>query len=291
RQRKSVVPAGRHGDGLIEMEIGVFDTHGKISAPGLGGAAMGKTGTGMHQIGLRRQVFGTRHLAIARRDARPALGLGRVPGLRVADRRRGRIKNIAGAVAKLQCRLSGRPGAEQRQGGTQDQGTFVLRQSTKMPLFFLWSRFRTELVATACQRFTLFLEPLQTHHSAVMRVPAPCSVKSSSSSTWGMRPSRITAAVTPASTASTAVWILGIMPPEMVPSAINSRASRTVSRGTSFLSLSSTPSTSVSSTRRSALTAPATAPATVSALMLKVSPRAPMPIGAITGMISDFIIV
>src|SRR6202008_4420627 len=50
-------------------------------------------------------------------------------------------------------------------------------------------------------------DKLLRDHSAVMSVPAPCSVKSSSRRTWGMRPSRMTAALTPDCTASIAVSI------------------------------------------------------------------------------------
>ena len=64
------------------------------------------------------------------------------------------------------------------------------------------------------------------------------------------------------------VSTFGIMPPEMVPSAISLRASLTDSSGISFFDLSSTPGTSVSSSSRLAFSAPATAPAKVSALTL-----------------------
>ena len=64
------------------------------------------------------------------------------------------------------------------------------------------------------------------------------------------------------------VSTLGIMPPEMVPSAISRRASATDSSLISVFDLSSTPGTSVSSSRRLALSAPAIAPAKVSALTL-----------------------
>ena len=73
---------------------------------------------------------------------------------------------------------------------------------------------------------------------------------------------------TPRSIASMQVSTLGIMPPEIVPSAISARASATVSSSISFLSLSSTPGTSVRNSRRVASSAPAMAPAKVSALML-----------------------
>ncbi|MNL88735.1 hypothetical protein D3C87_2186310 [compost metagenome] len=64
------------------------------------------------------------------------------------------------------------------------------------------------------------------------------------------------------------VSIFGIMPPEIVPLAIRRRHSSTVSSGMSCLSLLRTPGTSVSSSRRLALSAPAIAPAKVSALTL-----------------------
>src|SRR5690606_21748926 len=50
--------------------------------------------------------------------------------------------------------------------------------------------------------------------------PAPCSVNSSSRQALGSRPSRMTAARTPSFTAFSAVSTLGIIPPEIVPSAI-----------------------------------------------------------------------
>ena len=102
----------------------------------------------------------------------------------------------------------------------------------------------------------------------MIMVPAPCSVNSSISSTCWMRPSRMTAARTPRSTASMQVSTLGIIPPEIVPSAIRARASVVVSRSIKLPLRSMTPGTSVSSSMRSACRAPATAPATVSALML-----------------------
>ena len=76
-------------------------------------------------------------------------------------------------------------------------------------------------------------------------MPAPCSVKSSTSTTCGVLPLRMTTPSTPFSSASRQVSTLGIMPPEMVPSAMSARASFMVSSGMSFLSASSTPSTSV----------------------------------------------
>ena len=109
---------------------------------------------------------------------------------------------------------------------------------------------------------------LAMHQSAVISVPAPCSVNSSSSSTWGMRPSRMTAALTPPSTASIAVSILGIMPPEMVPSAIRPRASRTVSSRDQLLVLIQHAFDIGQQHQALGFRAPATAPATVSALML-----------------------
>src|SRR5919197_42866 len=68
------------------------------------------------------------------------------------------------------------------------------------------------------------------------------------------------------------VSTLGIIPPEIVPSAINARASSGESCLISLLDLSSTPGTSVSKMSRFALSAPAIAPAKVSALTLYVPP-------------------
>ena len=99
-------------------------------------------------------------------------------------------------------------------------------------------------------------------------VPRPASVKTSSSRAWGTRPSRMVAASTPEFTASMQFSTLGIMPPEMVPSAIKARACSTVISPISWPSLSSTPGTSVRNSSRLARMAPAMAPAEVSALML-----------------------
>src|SRR5690606_19113937 len=63
---------------------------------------------------------------------------------------------------------------------------------------------------------------------AVTMVPAPWPVNSSTSMACGRRPSRMTTASTPASTAATAVCSLGIMPPVATPSSIRPRASATV---------------------------------------------------------------
>ena len=82
------------------------------------------------------------------------------------------------------------------------------------------------------------------------------------------------------------VSTFGIMPPEMVPSAISLRASLTDNSGISFFDLSSTPGTSVSSNSRLAFSAPATAPAKVSALTLKVWPFFEVASGASTGISS-----
>src|SRR5204862_3573014 len=99
-------------------------------------------------------------------------------------------------------------------------------------------------------------------------VPTPRSVKVSSSREWGTRPSRMTAPSTPPSTASRQVSSLGIIPPEIVPSLIRTLTCETVRFSRSLPSLSSTPGTSVSSSRRVAPTAAAMAPAAVSALIL-----------------------
>jgi hypothetical protein len=102
----------------------------------------------------------------------------------------------------------------------------------------------------------------------VTMVPTPASVKTSSSSAWGTRPSMMTADSTPEFTASMQFSTLGIMPPEMVPSAISARACSTVMSWMSWPFLSRTPGTSVGNRRRLARMAPAMAPAEVSELML-----------------------
>src|SRR3990170_2709893 len=62
-----------------------------------------------------------------------------------------------------------------------------------------------------------------------IRVPAPCSVKSSSNTACGTLPLMITTPSTPSAITSRQLSILGIMPPEIVPSSINSCASAEVS--------------------------------------------------------------
>src|SRR5262245_27432472 len=121
-----------------------------------------------------------------------------------------------------------------------------------------------------------------------IRVPAPCSVKSSSSTACGTLPFMMTTPSTPSAMRSRQLSIFGIMPPEIVPSSIRLCASAVVSDLIRLPFLSSTPSTSVSRRRRFALSAEASAAAKVSALMLRVSPSGPTPIGATTGIKSDW---
>src|SRR5690606_9464921 len=87
-------------------------------------------------------------------------------------------------------------------------------------------------------------------HQRWISVPAPRSVSNSSSTACCTLPSRMTTPSTPRSSASMQVSTFGIMPPEIVPSAINLRASLSESSLMSFFDLSSTPGTSVSSRRR-----------------------------------------
>src|SRR5690606_37729020 len=110
----------------------------------------------------------------------------------------------------------------------------------------------------------------QVDQDTFTRVPAPCSVNSSTSMAWGRRPSRITTASTPSRTAAMAVCSLGIMPPVATPSSISCAASATVIWRMISPSAPRTPATSVSNSIRLALSEPARAPATVSALTLKV---------------------
>mmetsp|Transcript_14084 Transcript_14084/g.44420 ORF Transcript_14084/g.44420 Transcript_14084/m.44420 type:complete len:277 (-) Transcript_14084:143-973(-) len=118
-----------------------------------------------------------------------------------------------------------------------------------------------------------------------MRVPAPCSEKSSLRTAWGTRPSMMAAPPTPSLTAATAVWSLGIMPPLTTVEAMRSSACAGVMAWRRVLSASRTPGTSVRRRRRLAPRARATAPAAVSALSEKVSPgRLPAAMGARTGV-------
>jgi hypothetical protein len=54
-----------------------------------------------------------------------------------------------------------------------------------------------------------------------IRVPAPCSVNNSSNTACGTLPLMMTTPSTPSAITSMQLSILGIMPPEMVPSAIS----------------------------------------------------------------------
>src|SRR3990170_3680516 len=123
-----------------------------------------------------------------------------------------------------------------------------------------------------------------------IKVPAPCSVNSSSSTACGTLPLMITTPSTPSAITSMQLSILGIMPPEIVPSSIRACASPVVRDLISCPFLSSTPSTSVKSNRRFAFRAEASAAAKVSSLMLRVSPSGPTTIGAITGIRSELMI-
>src|SRR4029453_18010063 len=100
------------------------------------------------------------------------------------------------------------------------------------------------------------------------RVPTPCGVKSSSSTLCGTRPSRMITPSTPDSTTAAQLSTFGIMPPEIVPSAISAGMSASVSSEISSPLPSSTPATSVRSKSRLALSAVAIAPAAVPALTL-----------------------
>ena len=76
---------------------------------------------------------------------------------------------------------------------------------------------------------------------------------------------------------------LGIMPPEITPEAMWASTSARVSSGMSLPLASSTPGTSVTSTKQWALSAPATAPAAESALTLRAEPSLDTATGAMTG--------
>ncbi|WP_425336268.1 nickel insertion protein [Sinorhizobium garamanticum] len=64
---------------------------------------------------------------------------------------------------------------------------------------------------------------LAPNHGTIS-VPAPRSVKISSRTEWAVLPFRMTTPCTPALMASMQVSTFGIMPPEIVPSAISARA-------------------------------------------------------------------
>mmetsp|Transcript_26726 Transcript_26726/g.86307 ORF Transcript_26726/g.86307 Transcript_26726/m.86307 type:complete len:214 (+) Transcript_26726:337-978(+) len=117
-----------------------------------------------------------------------------------------------------------------------------------------------------------------------MSVPTASSPKRCIRVQCRTRPSITTACSTPPWTASIAVWIFGIIPPEAVPSWISSWQRASVSFGMSMPCPSRTPDTSVSSRSWVAPRAAATAPAIVSALMLYASPSVPAPMGASTGV-------
>ena len=89
---------------------------------------------------------------------------------------------------------------------------------------------------------------------------------------------------TPAFTASIAVSILGIMPPD--DRAFGDQCARLGDRqprNQFAVAVEHAFDIGEQASDASAFIAPATAPATVSALMLKVSPLRPTPMGAITG--------
>ena len=66
-------------------------------------------------------------------------------------------------------------------------------------------------------------------------MPTPERVKISSSKEWGVRPSMKWTLPTPWSRESRAEWILGSMPPEMVPSEMSSLASERLIEGIKVL--------------------------------------------------------
>ena len=106
-------------------------------------------------------------------------------------------------------------------------------------------------------------------------VPMPSSVNSSTRMEWGVRPSMIWALPTPRRTASTQQSILGIMPPEMMPSFFRRLTSLTFTTGIRVLSSSlsrSRPRTSVIKISFMAPNDEAIRAAATSALMLNTSP-------------------
>src|SRR6266704_1036426 len=104
--------------------------------------------------------------------------------------------------------------------------------------------------------------------SALIIVPTPSLVSTSSSSACSTRPSMICELFTPFFTASSAEPIFGSIPPWIVPSANNASISLAESPVSSFPCLSSTPTVLVISTSFSAFSVSASLPATRSALML-----------------------
>src|SRR3569832_248529 len=137
---------------------------------------MGKRGAGIDEVASPGQRFLNRGLAGAGDDARPALG-ERINAAHITGRG---IEHIRSAIAEPAPGLGIRCESESE-------------------------RAREQRNPPGCG-----------YHSAVISDPAPCSVKSSSRRTWGMRPSRMTAAFTPAFTAALAGSLLGIMPPRKV---------------------------------------------------------------------------
>src|SRR4051794_32542092 len=124
----------------------------------------------------------------------------------------------------------------------------------------------------------------------VIIVPTPESVKTSSRSTCGMRPSRMCAERTPFSTAWMQAAIFGIMPPVRTPSSTitrNAFASTWLMSDDGTSTSPSRPSTSVRYTTFSAPSASAIAPATVSALMLYDWPARSAPMVDTTGISSS----
>src|SRR5713226_749019 len=101
---------------------------------------------------------------------------------------------------------------------------------------------------------------------------------------WGTRPSMICAFWAPPASARSADSTLGSMPPSITWLLISRSASRLTSVEMCLPSSPVMPCTSVRWMSFSARSAAATSPATRSALILYVSPDAPTPRGAITGM-------
>src|ERR1700693_4088300 len=112
----------------------------------------------------------------------------------------------------------------------------------------------------------------------------PSFVSTSSRMAWGTRPSMMCAFCAPPLSARSADSTFGSMPPSITLFLIRRSASRLVSVEMCLPSPLLMPCTSVRWISFSAKSAAATSPATRSALMLYVSPVAPTPTGAITGI-------
>src|SRR6056297_149013 len=211
------------------------------------------------------------------------------------DATRPTIDGIGFAIGELglggdMCPISRLDGADHQEGPASRRGC-VIRSRVKFAqnAQAMWGEACVDiviLVHAPLARAAICPQAGKGAHTRIMD-PAPCSVNNSNNTALGTRPSTMVQALTPLRTARTAVWVLGIIPPEMMPLRVISSTSSAFRAVTSSPFSFFTPATFVSNNRRSACKAAAIAPAAVSPFTLNVSPLRPAPNGAITGMMSS----